>query len=140
MTKKAIFIAATINLAIAGNGWSGIEIPGNKSDKMLVNMIYAAKDAAQTGRTEKEKIEIFVKNMESQREEYKEVSMEDCLTLNGVEKAGACSCAIEQMDYPLIFNFLAKYHLTDEPTDTDEILALHEKQNAIREKCGLPAK
>ena len=94
MVKRTIFIAAAMNIAISGNVCSGIEIPGQKADKMLVNMIYAAKDAAQVGRSEKEKIEIFVKKMEEHREEYKEAAMEDCLALNGVEKAGACSCVV----------------------------------------------
>ena len=49
--------------------------------------------------------------MEEHREEYKEAAMEDCLALNGVEKAGACSCAVEQTNYPVIFKFLAKHNL-----------------------------
>lgn len=65
MVKITIFIAAAMNLAILVNVCSGIEIPGQKADKMLVNMIYAAKDAAQVGRSEKEKIEIFVKKWKS---------------------------------------------------------------------------
>ena len=138
MVKRTIFIAAAMNIAISGNICSGIEIPGQKADKMLVNMIYAAKDAAQVGRSEKEKIEIFVKKMEEHREEYKKAAMEDCLALNGVEKADACSCAVEQTNYPVIFKFLAKHNLTDESTDTAGAIALHEKQAVIRKKCGLP--
>lgn len=111
--------------------------PGQSSDEMLFKMIDAAKQAAEKTPDEAAKIAAFIATLETYREAYKEALMEDCLFIEGVEKAGGCSCVVEGDDYARTFNFWAKYHLKDE-VDTAERDAMWKAAAELRKSCGLP--
>ena len=92
MKKAALLI---LGVLLAGNALAQFDYPGRKLNRLTLEIIEKAKQAAEKAPDEAAKIEAFTAYLETQKEEYKEASIEACIAEQGVEKAGACSCGAE---------------------------------------------
>ena len=133
MKKTALLI---LGVLLAGNALAQFDYPGRKLNRLTLEIIEKAKQAAEKAPDEAAKIEAFIAYLETRREEYKETSLETCIAERGVEKAGACSCGVEKSDYPRLFRFWALHNLTEKDTAA-ELDALTAANDAVAQECGL---
>ena len=139
MKIKPLLTAALLTTALlSGNAWSTFQYPGQKLNRLTLKMIEDAKAAAEKAGDEAAKIAAFIESLESQKEAYKEAQMEYCIETNGVEKAGACSCTVEQYDYARTFHLWALHNLTEQDISAERD-AVWEEEAALSRNCGLPA-
>ena len=123
MKKAALFI---LGVLLAGNALAQFDYPGRKLNRLTLEIIEKAKQAAEKAPDEAAKIEAFTAYLETQKEEYKEASIEACIAEQGVEKS----------DYPRLFRFWALHNLTEQDTSA-ELDALTAANDAIAQECGL---
>ena len=131
--KKTVLLLGAL---LAGSALAQIDYPGRKLNRLTLEIIEKAKQAAEKAPDEAAKIEAFTAYLETQKEEYKEASIEACIAEQGVEKAGACSCGAEKSDYPRLFRFWALHNLTEQDTSA-ELDALTAANDAVAQECGL---
>ena len=131
--KKTVLLLGAL---LAGSALAQIDYPGRKLNRLTLEIIEKAKQAAEKAPDEAAKIEAFTAYLETRKEEYKEASIEACIAEQGVEKAGACSCGVEKSDYPRLFRFWALHNLTDQDTSA-ELDALTAANDAVAQGCGL---
>lgn len=133
MKKTALLI---LGVLLAGHALAQFDYPGRKLNKLTLEIIENAKQAAKKAPDEAAKIAAFTAYLETRKEEYKEASIEACIAERGVEKAGACSCGAEKSDYPRLFRFWALHNLTEQDTSA-ELDALTVANDAVAQGCGL---
>ena len=131
--KKTVLLLGAL---LAGSALAQIDYPGRKLNRLTLEIIEKAKQAAEKAPDEAAKIEAFTAYLETRKEEYKEASIEACIAERGVEKAGACSCGAEKSDYPRLFRFWALHNLTEQDTSA-ELDALTAANDAVAQGCGL---